>query len=130
MVKHYIICQHGLLGSSRDFKLLKEYFEAKPDDFFEVIALKNSSNLLGTLDGIKAGGTRCMNEILCLLWGGQIEEGSFISFIGHSMGGLYLRFALRQLETYYPKIFCYLNLTSRHMFSPKTSWSLYSFKLI
>jgi hypothetical protein len=116
MVRHYIICQHGLLGSPRDFKSLKEYFEAKPDDFFDVISLKSSSGFIHTLDGIKAGGTRCMNEILCILWGGKIEPGSFVSFIGHSMGGLFLRFALRQLECDYPKIFCDLNLRRKICF--------------
>ena len=99
----YVLCQHGLLGKSVDFKALVEHFNHENSEV-KVIVLKASASMAKTLDGIEAGGKRCYNEIMELIWSEQIPKGSTVSVLGHSQGGLYLRFALREIHKHYNTI--------------------------
>ena len=103
-MKHYVLCQHGLLGNAADFQRLADHFNSRNDQPVRVIILEKSSGLTQTLDGVEEGGSRCLNEILSLIWSETISRGSRISFVGHSLGGLYFRFALREIESHYTKI--------------------------
>jgi len=51
-------------------------------------------NVWNTLDGVAAGGARLAQAIR----GKQLPPGSFLSFVCHSLGGIYARWALRSLE--------------------------------
>jgi len=97
-MKHYILCQHGLLGSQADFRNFAEYFHSIPGNPVEVIILTASAGVTQTLDGVSKGGRRCMNEIRGLFESGVIPKHSTVSLLGHSLGGLYIRYALRQIE--------------------------------
>ncbi|EDR25917.1 hypothetical protein EDI_044730 [Entamoeba dispar SAW760] len=58
---------------------------------------KSNSERVKTLDGIEVGGLRIANEICGYLKRSQQKRGDEkyrIHFIGHSLGGLYLRFAI------------------------------------
>lgn len=110
LMKHYILCQHGLLGTQSDFRTFSEHFHATAGNSVEVVILQESAGLTQTLDGVEAGGNRCMHEILNLVRNGTISTQSQISMIGHSLGGLYVRYALRQIEIEYPLLWDEYNL--------------------
>ena len=97
-MKHFVLCQHGLLGNQSDFQNLAEHFHSLPGNPVEVLILKSSSGVTQTLDGVAQGGSRCMSEIMNLLKTGLIPKHSKLSLVGHSLGGLYLRYALREIE--------------------------------
>ncbi len=101
--KHYVICQHGLLGSSVDFMNLSDHLHERQPSV-EVIVLSASSFPTKTLDGVEAGGVRCYNEIMQHLTSERIKPHSDISFIGHSLGGLLVRWALRLIEQTIPTL--------------------------
>ena len=96
-VNHYVICQHGLFGNRIDFARLVEHFN-HPNTEVNVIVLTGNEGLVQTLDGVIPAGDRCCTEILELLWNQRIPAGSTLSVLGHSMGGLYLRYALRKIQ--------------------------------
>ena len=103
-MKHYILCQHGLLGSQADFRNLAEHFHSLAEKSVEVVILSASTGMTQTLDGVVEGGRRCMHEILNLLQTGAIQRNSQVSFLGHSLGGLYVRYALRQIQIDHPTL--------------------------
>ena len=93
---HYVICQHGLLGTRLDFKHFESHFATSE---VKIVILSRNSSPTRTLDGIEAAGTRCAEEIiefLNTLHDPPVEK--LVSVLGHSMGGLILRFALRKIE--------------------------------
>ena len=94
---HYVLCQHGVLGNRVDFHTLVHHFN-HPDSVVKVVVLTASEKFFQTLEGIEAAGHRCIAEIRKLVSDGEIPQGSTVSVLGHSMGGLVLRFALRELE--------------------------------
>jgi hypothetical protein len=103
MPKHYILCQHGLLGNRTDFKRIEEFFDDEED--VEVVILTSNEAFTRTLDGVAAAGERCSTDILSFL-ASLPDDGTDanISVIGHSMGGLILRYALRLIESECPTI--------------------------
>lgn len=98
MPNHYCLCQHGLLGSERDFQRLVEFFESGVlSDRVKIVLLTSNVNLTDTLSGIEAAGERCYNEIVSFFEGLETPNKIAVSFLGHSMGGLFLRYALRKI---------------------------------
>ncbi|OQR93242.1 hypothetical protein THRCLA_08496 [Thraustotheca clavata] len=94
-VTHLVVLQHGLHGSPRDYHtfefILKQVFANEPG-LCIVAAQSNATESMLTHDGIDAGGIRLANEIesiaaLCP----KLEK---ISLIGHSLGGLYVRYCI------------------------------------
>jgi hypothetical protein len=139
MSKHYIVCQHGLFGNRQDFARFEEHFhEVKPDLNIHVVILSENSNPVRTLDGVNASGMRCMNEILKFLNSLSGSDKAFISFLGHSMGGLILRFALRKIHETTPDIWIQKNIVrklffvvaSPHVGIPSSSWLLSTSKYV
>lgn len=63
----------------------------------KIVLLMANSGPSQTMDGIVAAGIRCVDE-LTRLFETQVPPGSCVSFIGHSMGGLILRYALAHLD--------------------------------
>jgi hypothetical protein len=108
-IKHYVVCQHGLFGTRRDFARIDEYFN-HPNSEVKVIVLQRNETWLGTLDGVVPAGERCFNEIMELIYNERFARGAMVSFLGHSMGGLYLRYALRKIHEKYSHIWAEYSL--------------------
>ena len=113
MRKHYILCQHGLFGNKHDFERFQEHFDGFPDEQVHVVLLTRNSRPTRTLDGIVAAGSRCFDEILEFIAGLPLEVDNNMSFIGHSMGGLILRYALRKIEVVDPDLWSRSKITRK-----------------
>lgn len=112
--KHYVICQHGLFGSGNDFRFVQEHLNNSGRNM-EVILLKASSFPPKTLDGVIPGGTRCYDEIMSWIHAGRVMPDSDISFIGHSLGGIYIRYALRLIEQKTPTLWSEHSLARKYV---------------
>lgn len=100
MNRHYVLCQHGLFGNRVDFQRFAEYFQERPDENVEVIILSKNERMHQTLDGVAVAGERCWADVVLAV--AEMDRGSSISVLGHSMGGLLLRYALRKIELHQP----------------------------
>uniref|UniRef100_K3X862 DUF676 domain-containing protein n=1 Tax=Globisporangium ultimum (strain ATCC 200006 / CBS 805.95 / DAOM BR144) TaxID=431595 RepID=K3X862_GLOUD len=91
---HLVVLMHGLHGSDQDFtnfqKLLVEHF-AK-ESVYVHSATSNAATFFQTYDGIDTGGERLAQEIQDIA--SQMPQLSKFSVIGHSLGGLYSRYAI------------------------------------
>jgi hypothetical protein len=104
---HLVILVHGYKGTERDFAYLESTMkrQAHPDANF--IIYRSSCNHGKTFDGIENGGKRLALEIQEELQ--KIEGLVKLSFVGHSLGGLYSRYAISLLDfttRVTPTIFC------------------------
>ena len=97
MPDNYLFCQHGLFGTRKDFESLLEFFREYSGSVVNVIVLTGNENITATLHGVEAAGERCYDEILSYIDKREGSESISVSFLGHSMGGLFLRYALRKL---------------------------------
>jgi len=88
---HYVFFQHGIWGDSGDFEVCREVLARRPG----IVCVPLVSNEHKTTDGVEMGGKRCANEITKHLE--TLPKGSQISFFCHSLGGIYVRYALRQI---------------------------------
>ncbi|OMJ23115.1 putative lipase [Smittium culicis] len=107
---HLVVLSHGIHGSRLDLLYLHEQLNMKfnlkrkklgANDNRRVVFLTHDVNHGKTVDGIEAGGKRIANRILELVCWFENEEwyrarcnesqspNHRISFIGHSLGGLY-----------------------------------------
>lgn len=91
-MKHYVLCQHGFMGSRIDFQTFVAHL-----DNAETIIVPLVANEGKTLDGVEKAGNRCLTEIVDFIQSNTCNESVFVSVLGHSMGGLILRFALREI---------------------------------
>ncbi|KAF1330396.1 putative alpha/beta hydrolase, partial [Globisporangium splendens] len=91
---HLVVLVHGLHGSDQDFanfqKLLVEHF-AK-ESVYVHSATSNAATFFQTYDGIDTGGERLAQEIQDLA--SQMPQLARFSVLGHSLGGLYSRYAI------------------------------------
>lgn len=95
---HLVVLQHGLYGSRADMQLLMHRLAARLDDGVSVcMAVSNEGR---TLDGVHAGGLRLADEVAAHVRAraGGARPVERVSFVGHSLGGLYCRFAIGVLE--------------------------------
>lgn len=93
-MKHLIIVQNGFLGFHfRLFYLIKFMMKFVNSDYEFVTSDVN--NFLKTLDGIENGGNRLAKFIKQQC---NKKKPKTISFIGHSLGGLYIRACIGILE--------------------------------
>lgn len=93
-MSHLIIVQNGFLGFH--FRLLyfvKFIMKSLGSDY--KIVISDVNNFIKSLDGIKKGGERLaeFTKRQCIK-----EKPTSISFIGHSLGGLYVRSCIGSLE--------------------------------
>jgi hypothetical protein len=113
MRKHYILCQHGLFGNKHDFECFQKHFDGFPDEKVHAILLLKNSSPAQTLDGIVKAGVRCYNEIQEFVITLDPDEECNMSFLGHSMGGLILRSALRKIEKEDPELWTRHKITRK-----------------
>eukprot|EP00033_Pygsuia_biforma_P002527 GCRY01002798.1.p1 GENE.GCRY01002798.1~~GCRY01002798.1.p1 ORF type:complete len:480 (-),score=56.07 GCRY01002798.1:273-1712(-) len=128
MARHLVLLQHGMSGSVSDFTVLESKLKEKwGDKLLTHIASSNDGYFL-TWDGIENGGARLAHEVLEILV--QHPEIDELSFIGHSLGGLYIRFCLGILHS--QKLFSstrlinYVSITTPHLGVAPTPSSLLS----
>ncbi|OQR93247.1 hypothetical protein THRCLA_08497 [Thraustotheca clavata] len=92
---HLVVLQHGLHGGPRDYNtleyILKQTFGCEPG-LCIFAAQSNSIGLMLTHDGADNGGIRLADEIESIA--ANCPKLEKISFIGHSLGGLYVRYCI------------------------------------
>mmetsp|Transcript_26782 Transcript_26782/g.69334 ORF Transcript_26782/g.69334 Transcript_26782/m.69334 type:complete len:484 (+) Transcript_26782:10-1461(+) len=91
--EHLFVFSHGILGYGSDFaNLAATVQELAAGSEPRVTTHLLRSNEHHTLDGVDSGGSRVANEILDVLAdrGGRVTR---LSLVGHSLGGLYMRYA-------------------------------------
>mmetsp|Transcript_49247 Transcript_49247/g.137959 ORF Transcript_49247/g.137959 Transcript_49247/m.137959 type:complete len:283 (-) Transcript_49247:62-910(-) len=92
MEQHVVILQHGVVGSTEDLRNVASVLTTYAgSDHLRVIL--SDVNVGKTSDGVAAGGARLANLIRR-----EVPKRGRLSLVGHSLGGLYLRFALLALE--------------------------------
>lgn len=88
---HLVILQHGIWGSAVEMENLANGLnDAFPGSLKTVSSTVNEGH---TMDGVEAGGRR-----LAELVKRESPESGYLSFVCHSLGGLYARWALRVLQ--------------------------------
>ncbi|KAK5577466.1 hypothetical protein RB653_002407 [Dictyostelium firmibasis] len=127
--KHLVIMQHGLHGTSLDFKTIRNHFLKQKDlDNCIFISANSNSHFLATHDGIDKIGERLCNEVKELYE--QYNHPEKISMIGHSLGGLITRYAIGLLhnEGFFEK--CkpdqFISLSSPHCGSRRPSTTIFN----
>eukprot|EP00871_Galdieria_phlegrea_P005932 jgi/Galph1/826/GphlegSOOS_G5557.1 len=89
--EHAVVLVHGLHGSSRDFSTLEKQL-LQIDNSRTLIVFRPSINEGLTTDGISEGGDRLANSVRIFCH--RFPSLTYISFVGFSLGGLYVRYAL------------------------------------
>jgi hypothetical protein len=88
---HLVVLSHGIMGNGNDLLYLSKKLEAQG-----CVVLRSTANeVLQSLNGIETGGRNLAKEIEDL----RASEPNLkrISFVGNSMGGLYARYAIKEL---------------------------------
>lgn len=99
---HLIVFIHGFEGTSNDFdnaeKAFQRYFvnQQQPEERLEILKPKGNSGFAGTYDGIEKGAIRIWREVMDKIR--SVSNLTSISFVGHSLGGLYARYVVRLLN--------------------------------
>lgn len=96
--EHLIVLQHGLHGSQRDWKYFEQVLHVGNESNGRVychVATSNDGSRVKTHDGIELGGRRLVREIVELTK--SMPMIKYFSIIGHSLGGLYARYAVAVL---------------------------------
>jgi triacylglycerol esterase/lipase EstA (alpha/beta hydrolase family) len=91
---HLVVMQHGLHGTTNDFahfeRLFQQYFTQ--ENVFVHCAKSNCQGIFQTYDGVDTGGERLAKEIQEI--SEKMPHLKKFSLIGHSLGGLYSRYAI------------------------------------
>ena len=85
---HLVVVAHGLVGRAKDLDYLVRRLRLTSPDLYILATSVNEG--FKTYDGVLAGAERIANDVIELI---NIESNEFtsISFIGNSLGGLYVR---------------------------------------
>jgi predicted alpha/beta-fold hydrolase len=88
---HLVVLSHGLHGSRHDLT----YLARKLEDSGMIVYRSFGNEYLESHHGVREGATRLANEV----WGvvRNHSTASKISFVGNSLGGLYCRYAIKEL---------------------------------
>ncbi|KAH9563219.1 hypothetical protein CY35_05G113700 [Sphagnum magellanicum] len=93
---HLVVLVHGILASPSDWKYVEGELKSRLGNKF-LIHASSVNSFLQTLAGIDLGGKRLADEVQ------QIVDGApslkRISFVAHSLGGLFARYAIAMLYT-------------------------------
>mmetsp|Transcript_1798 Transcript_1798/g.4162 ORF Transcript_1798/g.4162 Transcript_1798/m.4162 type:complete len:449 (-) Transcript_1798:1212-2558(-) len=93
--EHLVVLVHGLFGSD---KHLKNVVKAMKSNFDEAAAVEvyvsNTNKRIKTLDGIEKCGERLIAELNDFLSKDSQKSLKTISFVGHSLGGLIVRYTI------------------------------------
>jgi hypothetical protein len=115
---HVMILVHGWMGNSAELSYLQSTLETTARKKFQtnnhhLLVYSSECNEGQTSDGIEKGGARLANEINSILNNlkstAQPQNRKIsLSLVGNSLGGLYARYALSQLDWngVTPAIFC------------------------
>ena len=89
--EHLVVLSHGLHGSRHDLTYLSDLLENAG-----CLVLRSSANeMLNSHAGVISGGSKLSDEVWNFLF---MHSGvKKISFVGNSLGGLYARYALKEL---------------------------------
>lgn len=90
---HLVVLVHGLEGKASDFDFITERIKAQSDR--ALLCLAPTCNQGSTNDGIQQGATRIYTWLLEIIQ--NIEFTCELSFICHSLGGLYTRYLIGML---------------------------------
>lgn len=122
-VRHYCFLVHGFLGNTDEMAYMEKAINTSLDNYpkqteskykSEVFVHRIKTNHGKTRDGIIKGGKRVAKEVLDIILNDPTckDENVMktISFIGHSLGGLYSRYAIAEIESHLPdhhfNLFC------------------------
>lgn len=130
--KHLVICVHGLHGSANDFERMVKKMETRKH--LLVHSSKANEGIAPTQEGVDAGGKRLAEEIQNLTKDLVIQHPKlkYFSIVGHSLGGLFSRYAIGILyennyfETYKLTPKHYISLATPHVGSrrpPRSYWN-------
>ncbi|KAK5579590.1 hypothetical protein RB653_009274 [Dictyostelium firmibasis] len=127
---HLVILQHGFHATSQDFNIFINYFSKQSQlDNCLFIAAKNNDYFLATHEGIDKIGERLFKEVKEIYK--ENQQCEYISFIGHSLGGLIVRYAigLLYIDGFFEnccKPINFISLTSPHVGSRRPTTTLYN----
>ncbi|KAF8820663.1 serine esterase (DUF676) protein [Cardiosporidium cionae] len=93
--QHLIVCAHGIHGQPADFSYLHECIQSSSSSYGRIYNLVTSSTTGKTKEGIETNAQRIIEEIKqCCL---KMNKLKYISLVGFSLGGLFLRYAIKEL---------------------------------
>lgn len=90
-IKHLIVESNGLFGYPGNWDVINKYLREHLDMGHYVIHASRVNQKQETFDGVDVCGQRLAHEIQDII--ARHPELEYISMIGHSMGGLMLRYA-------------------------------------
>ena len=96
---HLIVFVHGLLGHANDLRQFKSkivhHLNSDPNSDTEFTYLFSKCNQSNTFDHLITMGSKLANEVVEFAQDIGMDKISRISFVGHSLGGLIIRVAIR-----------------------------------
>ena len=112
---HLIVLVHGWLGNPKEMGYLeKSLSQQARKNNYSVLVHSAECNNGRTTDGIAAGGSRLADEVNSLIKTHTKHNKTLsLSFVGNSLGGLYARYALSEIDFRHtqsnsirPAVFC------------------------
>ncbi|KAI9986620.1 hypothetical protein PInf_025573 [Phytophthora infestans] len=97
--QHIVVLVHGNNGSAADFDAMEAAFLTKYGNR-QLLIIKSKANEEDTSLGVEIGGTRLAKEVVEAVFEYDLKPAvsSYkFSVIGHSLGGLYARYAIVQI---------------------------------
>ncbi|GMF20126.1 unnamed protein product [Phytophthora lilii] len=97
--QHIVVLVHGNNGSAADFDAVEAALLAKFGER-QMLIIKSKANEPDTSLGVEIGGTRLAKEVVETVFEydlSPVVNSYKLSVIGHSLGGLYARYALVQI---------------------------------
>nr|XP_010925642.1 uncharacterized protein LOC105048133 isoform X2 [Elaeis guineensis] len=88
---HLLVLVHGILASPSDWIFVEGELKKRLGGNFLIYA-SSSNTYTKTFSGIDGAGRRLADEILNVVW--ETESLKKISFLAHSLGGLFARYAI------------------------------------
>lgn len=92
---HLLVLVHGMGGSPDDLAFLRWCVRRRTQGHMLVHSAQCNNEPSRTFDGVSEGGTRLASEVRSII--SQHPSLSEISFVGNSLGGIYVRYALALL---------------------------------
>lgn len=94
--EHLLVLVHGIMASPKDWTYGEAVLKRRlGDDFF--IYASSTNSYTKTFDGIDVAGRRLANEVLEVV--NKMPSLRKISFLAHSLGGLFARYAIAILHS-------------------------------
>ena len=89
---HLVVLAHGIMGTSNDLGYLANLLREKGC----IVLCSSVNERTESLNGIDIGGKKLALEIVNII--DKMPSINEISFVGNSLGGLYSRFAIKELD--------------------------------